>query len=452
MADHKIGNNVVTDTVVVSPWKMSLFDRDSAMVITPNGLRCQSRPQNEWHGCRSTTGVKKGHRYYYEVTIADDGLCRVGWALEQATLKLGTDKFGFGFGGTGRKSTNNRYDLYGEAFGKMDVIGCMFDAVDWEVKFSKNGKDFGQAFKITDTMVRRGPFYPTVVLKNSEVSFNFGEEPFKYDLPSNYIGLCNVPDKLLAYNLVATSGKEAATRLPNAPQAIIIEPSIELAEQTHKQLVLFQKYLTTKWPRVKEMLLVGGTKVREQLQGLQEGVDIIVATPGRLEDLIESGHVSLTHCRFLVLDEVDGLLTSGYNDLIERIHKHIPKITSDGRRLQMIMCSATLHDFAVKKLANRLMHFPVWIDLKGEDTVPETVHHVVTLVNPVVDQRWRSYSRHIQTDGVHATDTIDLKHGKTKSTYSEAVKIMKAEYLLQAIEEHKMERCEWKLITLERYN
>ena len=80
-------------------------------------------------------------------------------------------------------------------------------------------------------------------------------------------------------------------------------------------------------------------------------VDIVVGTPGRMEDLISAGHLSLTQCRFFVLDEADGLLKQGYTELIDRLHRQIPKITSDGRRLQMIVCSATLHAFEVKKMA-----------------------------------------------------------------------------------------------------
>lgn len=63
------------------------------------------------------------------------------------------------------------------------------------------------------------------------------------------------------------------------------------------------------------------------------------------------GYLSLTNCRFFVLDEADGLLKQGYTELIERLHRQMPKITSDGRRLQMIVCSATLHAFEVKKMA-----------------------------------------------------------------------------------------------------
>lgn len=55
---------------------------------------------------------------------------------------------------------------------------------------------------------------------------------------------------------------------------------------------------------------------------------------------------------------------------------------------QVIVCSATLHSFDVKKLSERIMHFPTWVDLKGEDSVPETVHHVVVPVNPKMDRLW----------------------------------------------------------------
>lgn len=53
-------------------------------------------------------------KYYYEATVTDEGLCRVGWATDKATLNLGTDKFGYGFGGTGKKSYNKQFDDYGE--------------------------------------------------------------------------------------------------------------------------------------------------------------------------------------------------------------------------------------------------------------------------------------------------------------------------------------------------
>lgn len=64
---------------------------------------------------------------------------------------------------------------------------------------------------------------------------------------------------------------------------------------------------------------------------------------------------------------------------------------------QVIVCSATLHSFDVKKLSERIMHFPTWVDLKGEDSVPETVHHVVVPVNPKTDRLWERLGKnHIQ--------------------------------------------------------
>lgn len=52
------------------------------------------------------------------------------------------------------------------------------------------------------------------------------------------------------------------------------------------------------------------------------------------------------------------------------------------------------------------MHFPTWVDLKGEDAVPDTVHHVVVTVDPRVDTSWQTFSKRIPTDGVHASDRL----------------------------------------------
>ena len=346
------------------PWTLSFHDRGNAMAITPDGLRCQSREFKEWHGCRATTGVSGSGKYYYEATVTDEGLCRVGWSSELASLDLGTDKFGFGFGGTGKKSNCKQFDNYGEAFGMHDVIGCLLDLQNSEISFTKNGQNLGVAFKI-DNSLKRNTFYPAVVLKNAEILFNFGDSDFKFPLPDGYQAVCkaSIDNIKINPNVHSTTTVDNKPK-PNAPQAIVIEPSRELAEQTFAQFQKFKKHL--KDPIVRELLIIGGVNIREQMETLRDGVDIIVATPGRLEDLISGGHVLLTNCKFFVLDEADGLLKQGYTDMIERLHKQIPKITSDGKRLQMIVCSATLHSFEVKKMAEKLMHFPTWIDLKGE--------------------------------------------------------------------------------------
>ena len=87
---------------------------------------------------------------------------------------------------------------------------------------------------------------------------------------------------------------------------MFFQPSRELAEQTLKQLDLFGKHIEN--PKVKTLLVVGGVPVREQINALNNGIDIVCGTPGRLEELINSGQLSLQSCRFFVLDEADGLL------------------------------------------------------------------------------------------------------------------------------------------------
>ncbi|XP_067005391.1 ATP-dependent RNA helicase Ddx1 [Anabrus simplex] len=445
------GSKVVAQTSHL--WVLSFFDRGPAMAVTPDGLRCQSREPKEWHGCRATKGVHSKGKYYYEATVTDEGLCRVGWSTAQASLDLGTDKFGFGYGGTGKKSNNKNFDNYGEPFGMSDTIGCYLDLDKLEIKFSKNGVDLGKAFSIPPQL-KGSAFFPSVVLKNAEMSFNFGSQPFKYPPSKEWIAVCEAPKECVKDSEIGSGGAVQTKLVKNAPQAIIIEPSRELAEQTYNQIIKFKKYLEN--PTVKALLVIGGVNVKEQIAELNSGVDIVVGTPGRMEDLISGGHLSLTQCRFFVLDEADGLLKQGYTELIDRLHKQIPKITSDGRRLQMIVCSATLHAFEVKKMAERLMHFPTWVDLKGEDAVPETVHHVVVMVDPQKDTSWHNLRKHIQTDGVHAKDNV-RPGNNTAETLSEAVKMLKGEYCVRAIDVHKMDRaiifCRTKLDcdNLEKY-
>ena len=146
--------------------------------------------------------------------------------------------------------------------------------------------------------------------------------------------------------------------------AIILEPSRELALQTERCIEDFSKYVSH--PGVSSICLVGGADHRYQKQVLGEGVDIVVGTPGRLEDFISSGNLQLDGVRFLIVDECDALLAQNQQRLIENIHRACPAISPEGRRLQMVVCSATLHNYNVKKLAQKIMSFPIWVDLKGE--------------------------------------------------------------------------------------
>nr|XP_045625919.1 ATP-dependent RNA helicase Ddx1-like [Procambarus clarkii] len=441
-------------TKEISPlWLMSFFDRDAGMAVTPDGLRCQSRDPKTWQGARCTKGVTGKGKYYYEAVVSDEGLCRVGWATPQAALDLGTCKSGFGFGGTGKKSNCKQFDDYGESFGLRDVIGCYLNLDAMEMHYSKNGTDLGKAFTLRSEF-KNAVFHPAVVLKNAEMSFNFGATEFKHPPKAGYVAVSQASKDCTVSSGVKGGGDKPQKLQNNAPHAVIIEPSRELAEQTLKQVQMFRKHLDN--PVVRDLLVVGGIPVKEQIAALNAGVDIVCGTPGRLEDLINTGQLSLQSCKFFVLDEADGLLKQGHERLINNIYNSIPKITSEGKRLQMVVCSATLHSFEVKRMAERLMHFPTWVDLKGEDAVPETVHHVVVTIDPRTDSSWSNLRRHLQTDGVHVKDGV-RPGNNTPETLSEAVKLLKGEYCIKAIDTHKMDQalifCRTKLDcdNLERY-
>ncbi|CAH1779368.1 unnamed protein product [Owenia fusiformis] len=417
-------------------WKMNVYDRGDAMAIdTDEGLLCQARDAMGWHGTRSNKAVSGGGKYYYEATVTDEGLCRVGWSTDRARLDLGTDNQGFGFGGTGKKSFGRQFDTYGEPYGKDDVIGCFLDLDAGQIKWSKNGDDLGKAYDIPSNLLNQN-FYAAVVLKNAEMKFNFGATPFENRMIGGYTALFKAPKE---FTSESKAGGSTVAPVPanNAPVAIIIEPSRELAEQTITQIQKFKKYLAN--PTIRELLIVGGVPAKDQIAALNNGVDIVCGTPGRLEDLISTGKLALSNVRFFILDEADGLLSAGYTDLINRLYQQMPKISNDGKRLQMIVCSATLHSFDVKKMAERLMHFPTWIDLKGQDSVPETVHHVVVPVDPKQDTSWKSLSHHWATDGVHEKDRLNPNY-ETPELLSEAIKKLKGEYLVRAIREHKMDK------------
>ena len=78
--------------------------------------------------------------------------------------------------------------------------------------------------------------------------------------------------------------------------------------------------------------MIGGTAAKDQITALRQGVDIVVATPGRLEDLISTKELLLNQCRFFILDEADGLLKAGYEPLINRLHGQVRGGRARGRR------------------------------------------------------------------------------------------------------------------------
>ncbi len=155
------------------------------------------------------------------------------------------------------------------------------------------------------------------------------------------------------------TGKTAAFGLPviqriNAQsdntQALILSPTRELCLQIAGDLADFSKYM----PDIKVLPVYGGSSIESQIRALRKGVQIIVATPGRLIDLINRGVVNLTDVTTVILDEADEMLNMGFLDSINAILDHVPT------QRKMLMFSATMPQ-EIARIAKRYMHDPVEI-------------------------------------------------------------------------------------------
>lgn len=175
------------------------------------------------------------------------------------------------------------------------------------------------------------------------------------------------------------TGKTAAFGLPllqridpekNVPQALILSPTRELCLQIGSDLADFSKYM----PDVTVLPVYGGSSIESQIRALKKGVQIIVATPGRLIDLIKRGVVNLDDVHTVVLDEADEMLNMGFLDSINEILSHVPK---DRKTL---MFSATMPN-EIAKIAKTYMHNPVEIVIGNRNEGAENVKHVYYMVN-----------------------------------------------------------------------
>src|ERR1700678_17786 len=161
------------------------------------------------------------------------------------------------------------------------------------------------------------------------------------------------------------SGKTAAFALPLLQQrlnrrdtplrvrTLILVPTRELAAQVGESIRLYARYM----PRpTKTIIVFGGISINPQMMALRGGADIVVATPGRLLDLVDHNALRLADVTTLVLDEADRLLDLGFSDELARIIERLP------RRRQNLLFSATFPP-AVHLLAENLLHDPIRIDV-----------------------------------------------------------------------------------------
>jgi ATP-dependent RNA helicase DDX1 len=260
------------------PLRVNTDDREAQLAVDGTGLICQSRAERQWQGARAERGVRSG-AHYFEVTVRDEGLVRVGWSQLAAKLELGTDAFGYGYGGTAKKSNNRQFDSYGELYGKGDVIGCYLDLGAGEISFSKNGKHLGKAFSLPSRMKngRGGGWFPAITMKNAEVMLNFGDDPDNVPLrfpptkPFAPVGNASAD--------VTVSGDETESGMSRCndkggPVAVILEPARELAEQVCDEIAKFKQYLSA--PTLSHGLFVGGVDVRDNIRTLAAGCHIVV--------------------------------------------------------------------------------------------------------------------------------------------------------------------------------
>ena len=135
------------------------------------------------------------------------------------------------------------------------------------------------------------------------------------------------------------------------PRSLILEPTRELAAQVAEN---FEKY--GKEHDLKMALLIGGVQMGDQVKALQDGVDVLIATPGRLMDLFGRGKILLTGCNLLVIDEADRMLDMGFIPDIEEICTKLPK------QRQTLLFSATMPP-PIKKLADKFLSNPKTIEV-----------------------------------------------------------------------------------------
>ena len=154
------------------------------------------------------------------------------------------------------------------------------------------------------------------------------------------------------------AGKRARARMP---RALILEPTRELAAQVEESLATHGKR-----HRLTYALIIGGTSMQEQQDRLQKGVDILVATPGRLLDLFGRGQVLLADTKFFVIDEADRMLDMGFIPDIEKITRLLP------RARQTLLFSATLPQ-EIRSLANSFLRTPVEVSVDAPSSATTSV-------------------------------------------------------------------------------
>jgi superfamily II DNA/RNA helicase len=193
-----------------------------------------------------------------------------------------------------------------------------------------------------------------------------------------------IPSVLMGRDVLGTAqtgtGKTASFTLPlldiltgsraraRMPRSLILEPTRELALQVAENFIQYGKYL-----KLSHALVIGGESVTDQRDVLMRGVDVLIATPGRLIDMFERGSVLLSDVKILVIDEADRMLDMGFIPDVERIVSLLP------RNRQTLFFSATLFP-EIRRLADAFLSNPKEIAVARPASVATTITEGLALV------------------------------------------------------------------------
>lgn len=239
-----------------------------------------------------------------------------------------------------------------------------------------------------------------------------------------------IPAVLAGHDVMAAAqtgtGKTAGFTLPilqllstgqhvnaNQVRALILTPTRELAAQVEESISSYGKHLP-----LRSTVVFGGVKINPQMMRLRKGVDILVATPGRLLDLYSQNAVRFSQLEILVLDEADRMLDMGFIHDIRKILATLPK------KRQNLLFSATFSD-EIRKLSKTIVHNPIEISVSPRNTTAESVEQLIypvdkkkksaLLTQLIKEQQWQQVLvftrtkrganqlvRYLETEGIQA--------------------------------------------------
>ncbi len=162
--------------------------------------------------------------------------------------------------------------------------------------------------------------------------------------------------------------EQKRSKTPDGIKCVVMVPTHELAIQINE---VFQQL--SRYTRVNSFAVFGGVEQQPQIEKLEKGIDILVATPGRLFDLVSQGYLKLRQVEFLVLDEADHMLDLGFIRDIQDLIKFLP------RNRQTLFFSATINE-KIKDLAYSLVRNPIRIQVSPKDPVAKNINHSMAFV------------------------------------------------------------------------